>query len=59
MDAFIADLWHGSGVPPLGERAAAPPVTQSQIAATIASQLGEDYLLYRREAARPLPIQAP
>jgi hypothetical protein len=33
----------GPDTPPLGERTQTPPVTQSQIAATIAALLGEDY----------------
>lgn len=33
----------GPDTPPLGERAQIPPITQSQIAATLAAFLGEDY----------------
>ena len=40
-DDWIAVL--GPDTPPLGERTQTPPVTQNQIAATIAALLGEDY----------------
>jgi hypothetical protein len=49
----------GPDTPPLGERANVPPVTQSQIAATIAALLGKDYRAEMPSAAPPLPIVAP
>ncbi len=45
----------GPDTPRLGERRNAAPVTQSQIAATIAELLGEDYNAAIRETAKPLP----
>jgi hypothetical protein len=48
----------GPDTPPLGERANVPPVTQSQIAATIAALLGKDYRADMPSAAPPLPIVA-
>ena len=45
----------GAGVPRLGEVKSGAPVTQSQIAATIASLLGEDYSKSEPRAASPLP----
>lgn len=45
----------GPGVPPLGVRSGAN-VTQSQIAATIAALLGEDYAAAQPKAAKPLPL---
>jgi hypothetical protein len=46
----------GPDTPPLGELANVPPVTQSQIAATIAALLGYDYRREVPAAAPPLPI---
>jgi len=46
----------GPDTPPLGERRNAAPVTQSQIAATIAELLGENYNAAVKEAAKPLPV---
>lgn len=46
----------GPDTPPLGERVNVPPVTQSQIAATIAALLGKDYRAEMPLAAPPLPI---
>lgn len=45
----------GPDTPPLGERRDVPAVTQSQIAATIAALLGEDYRAFSPGAAAPLP----
>jgi hypothetical protein len=45
----------GPDTPPLGERAHIPPVTQSQIAATLAGYLGLDY---RASAAKAAPAIA-
>lgn len=42
----------GPDTPPLGERAHVPPVTQSQIAATLAAFLGQDF---RRACPRAAP----
>jgi len=44
----------GPDTPPLGERQNIQPVTQSQIAATIASLLGEDYNAAQDRAAPPI-----
>jgi len=44
----------GPDTPPLGERANIEPVTQSQIAATIAALLGEDYSAAEARAGLPL-----
>jgi hypothetical protein len=46
----------GPDTPPLGELANVPRVTQSQIAATIAALLGEDYNAADPAAAPPLPV---
>lgn len=46
----------GPDTPPLGERAQVPRVTQSQIAATIAALLGQDYRAGVPSAAAPLPV---
>lgn len=47
----------GPDTPALGERKDSPPVTQSQIAATIADLLGENYRSVAPEAASPLPVR--
>ena len=44
----------GPDTPPLGERAGTTPVTQSQIAATLAALLGQDYRRAVPDAAGPL-----
>jgi len=44
----------GPDTAPLGERNAVAPVTQSQIAATVADLLGEDYRAFNRTAAPSL-----
>jgi len=44
----------GPDTKPLGERAEAAPVTQSQIAATIAALLGKDFTKSNPQAAAPL-----
>jgi hypothetical protein len=46
----------GPDTPPLGELANVPRVTQSQIAATIAVLLGQDYRAADPRAAPPLPV---
>jgi hypothetical protein len=46
----------GPDTPPLGERHNVANVTQSQIAATIASLLGEDYRAAVPKAAKPLDV---
>jgi hypothetical protein len=48
----------GPDTPPTGEIASGPRVTQSQIAATIAALLGQDYRKDVPQAAPPLPIAA-
>ncbi len=47
----------GPGAPALGERTNIAPVTQAQIAATIASLLGKDYSQASPQAAPPLNLQ--
>lgn len=49
----------GPDTPPLGERENIQPVTQSQIAATIAALLGEDYNAAQPRAAAPLADALP
>ena len=44
----------GPDTPPLGERAAGPAITQSQVAATIAALLGEDWVARRPGAGAPI-----
>ncbi len=46
----------GPDTPPTGEMSNVPRVTQSQIAATIAQLLGQDYRAAVPQAAEPLPI---
>jgi hypothetical protein len=46
----------GPDTPPLGEMTNVPRVTQSQIAATIAALLGQDYRAFDTAAAPPLPV---
>jgi hypothetical protein len=46
----------GPDTPALGERTNAPPVTQAQIAATVAALLGQDYRKEVPAAAEPLPV---
>ena len=48
----------GPDTPATGEMANVPRVTQSQIAATIAQLLGQDYRTVVPQAAKPLPILA-
>jgi hypothetical protein len=45
----------GAGVAARGERGPAPSLTSSQIAATIARLLGEDWVFRRPDAGRPIP----
>jgi len=49
----------GPGIRPLGERRATPPITQSQIAATIAALVGEDYVRAVPRAAPPIADLVP
>jgi hypothetical protein len=52
-----ASIWMavmGPGTPPLGVREGVP-ATQSQLAATVASLLGEDFRAASPKAAPPLP----
>ena len=44
----------GPDTPPLGERKNVEPVTQAQIAATIAALMGKDYVKEVPKAARPI-----
>ncbi len=46
----------GPDTPALGERSHVATVTQSQIAATVAALVGEDYLGFNPKAGLPLPI---
>jgi len=52
-DIWIAVL--GPDTPALGERRNAPPVTQAQVAATVAALLGRDFRKAAPRAAAPLP----
>lgn len=52
QNVWIAVL--GPDTPPLGERTNVPMVTQSQIAATVAAAVGQDYGRARPDAAPPL-----
>lgn len=54
---FIWIAIMGPDTPPLGVRENVE-VTQAQVAATIATLLGEDFLAARSDAAKPLPIFA-
>lgn len=51
---FIWMAFLGPDTPPLGERARIPAVTQSQIAATLAAFLGEDYNSAVPQAGKPI-----
>ncbi|HEV3022498.1 MAG TPA: alkaline phosphatase family protein [Pirellulales bacterium] len=51
---FIWLAFLGPDTPPLGERSNVAPVTQSQIAATLAALLGEDYAAAVPQAGRPI-----
>lgn len=53
--AFIWIAVLGPDTPPLGERENTPVVTQSQLAATVAALIGEDFAGAHPAAARPLP----
>ncbi len=44
----------GPDTPPLGERKHIAPVTQTQIAATLARLLGEDYCAAEPKAGKPI-----
>jgi hypothetical protein len=52
-DIWIAVI--GPDTPPLGERRDAAPVTQAQVAATVAALLGRDFRKAAPQAAAPLP----
>jgi bisphosphoglycerate-independent phosphoglycerate mutase (AlkP superfamily) len=49
----------GPDTPPLGERSNIPPVTQAQIAATVAALLGKDYRATVPTAAPPIAALLP
>jgi hypothetical protein len=54
------DVWFaamGPGVPALGERSHTGPLTQAQVASTVAGLLGEDWRAKSPAAAAPLPLQ--
>lgn len=51
---YIWMAFLGPGVKPLGERSNVPAVTQSQIAATLAALLGEDYATAVPKAGKPI-----
>jgi len=51
---FIWMAFLGPDTPPLGERADVPNVTQSQVAATLAALLGEDYNAAVAQAGKPI-----
>jgi hypothetical protein len=44
----------GPDTKPLGERRNASAITQSQVAATIATLMGQDYLAFSNQAAGPV-----
>lgn len=46
----------GPSTPPLGERSNHEPVTQAQIAATLAASLGEDFCASAPHVAPPIPL---
>lgn len=46
----------GPHIPPFGERSQAGTITQSQIAATVAALLGEDYCAAIPQAAKPIEV---
>jgi hypothetical protein len=52
-DIWIAVI--GPDTPALGERHDVPPVTQAQVAATVAALLGLDFRAAAPKAAAPLP----
>ncbi|MBI5802413.1 MAG: AP protein [Verrucomicrobia bacterium] len=55
--ATAGDIWLailGPDTPPLGERTNCAPVTQSQVAATIAAFLGMDFNAFNPKAAKPI-----
>jgi hypothetical protein len=54
QELWIAAL--GPRVKALGEASNAPPVRQSQVAATVAALAGEDYAAAVPRAAKPLPV---
>jgi hypothetical protein len=51
---FIWMGFLGPDTPPLGERSHVPLVTQSQVAATLAALVGEDYVAAVPEAGKPI-----
>jgi hypothetical protein len=51
---YIWMAFAGPDTPPLGERSHIPPVTQNQIAATLAALLGEDYAAAVGKAGKPI-----
>ena len=57
MQTWMAFL--GPDTPPLGERKQSQPVTESQIAATVAALLGQDYRAAVPNAGAPIPDALP
>ncbi len=53
-DHFIWVACLGPDTPALGMRENVPPVTQSQVAATVAALVGEDYCAAVPEAGKPI-----
>ena len=51
---FIWMAFLGPDTPPLGERSNVPTITQSQVAATLAALLGEDYAAAVPQAGKPI-----
>jgi hypothetical protein len=51
---YIWMAFMGPDTPALGERSNVPPVTQSQVAATVAALLGENYPAAVPHAAQPV-----
>lgn len=56
---YIWMAYLGPDTRPLGERSKVPPVTQSQIAATLAGLLGEDYPAAVSKAGKPVTDALP
>jgi hypothetical protein len=54
---YIWMAFAGPDTPALGERQNVAPVTQSQMAATLAALLGEDYATAVPKAGRPIPMR--
>ena len=59
---IVTGVWMaflGPDTPPLGERSKTSSITQSQIAATLAALLGEDYAASEPTAGKPIADVVP